>query len=393
MNVWRSALVLGTLSMVGPFAIDMYLPAMPEIARDLRVGETDIQATVTAYFLAFGVAQMLYGPWADQAGRKLPIMVGLGIFLAGSAGAALASTAGGLVIWRFVQGFGGAVLMVVPRAVVRDLHTGAEATRLMALIMLVISVSPMLAPLAGSLVIEFTGWRAIFGFLFVAALLGMALCTFLLPETLPVSQRIPVNPASMLSGMRVLLTDLRFMGLTLIGAFGMASFFVFLSSAAFVYTGQFGLSPMGFSLAFAINAVGFFSASQLAGLLAARLGLSRVILLGTGLFAVFSVSLLALVLVTDESLELIVGFLFMANAGLGLVIPTTMVMALEEHGDIAGLASSLGGTIQMLMGGLMILAASPFFDGTALPMVSVIALCGVTALGLAVGMRERPVTA
>ena len=393
MSLWRSALVLGTLSMVGPFAIDMYLPAMPDIAQDLGVGETDIQATVTFYFLAFGIAQLVYGPWADQSGRKLPVMVGLCIFLAGSAGAALADTAFSLMLWRFVQGLGGAVLMVVPRAVVRDLHTGAEATRLMALIMLVISVSPMLAPLAGSIVIEFASWRVIFAFLFVIALLGMGMCTFMLPETLPPSQRTPIHVKSLLAGSRVLLSDVRFMGLTLIGAFGMASFFVFLASAAFVYTGQFGLSPMGFSLAFAINAVGFFSASQLAGPLAARLGLSRVIRLGTAMFAGFSVCLLVITLTTDVTLPLVVGFLFCANAGLGLVIPTTMVMALEDHGDIAGLASSLGGTIQMMMGGLMILAGSPFFDGTALPMVVVIALCGVSAFALAIAMGRQPVPA
>lgn len=372
--------------MVGPFAIDMYLPAMPDIAQEFGVGETDIQATVTSYFLAFGIAQMVYGPWADQSGRKLPIMVGLCIFLVGSAGAALATTASSLVLWRFLQGLGGAVLMVVPRAVVRDLHTGVEATRLMALIMLVISVSPMLAPLAGSIVIAFADWRVIFGILFLLALLGMGMCTLMLPETLPLSQRTPIHVKSLLAGSRVLLTDTRFMGLTLIGAFGMASFFVFLASAAFVYTGQFGLSPMGFSLAFAINAVGFFSASQLAGPLAARLGLSPLIRLGTAMFAGFSVALLLITLASDVTLPLVVGFLFFANAGLGLVIPTTMVMALEDHGDIAGLASSLGGTIQMLMGGLMIVVAGPFFNGTALPMVVVIALCGVLAFTLAMAM-------
>ncbi len=391
MSLWRSALVLGTLSMVGPFAIDMYLPAMPDIARDLGVGETEIQTTVTAYFLAFGIAQMVYGPWADQSGRKLPVMAGLCIFLIGSAGAALADTASSLTFWRFLQGLGGAVLMVVPRAVVRDLHTGAEATRLMALIMLVISVSPMLAPLAGSILMAFSEWRVIFVFLFVLALSGMGMCAFMLPETLPPAQRTPINVKTLMSGSLVLLRDSRFMGLTLIGAFSLASFFVFLASAAFVYTGQFGLSPMGFSLAFAINAVGFFSASQLAGPLAARMGLSPVIRLGTAIFAGSSLILLVITLLTDVTLPVLVGFLFIGNAGLGLVVPTTMVMALEDHGDIAGLASSLGGTIQMVMGGLMILAGGPFFDGTALPMVVIIALCSVLAFGLAMSMHRDPV--
>ncbi|QIE54644.1 multidrug effflux MFS transporter [Pikeienuella piscinae] len=381
-SLWRSALVLGTLALVGPFAIDMYLPAMPAIALDLGVRETAVQATITAYFIAFGIAQMVYGPWADQAGRKPPIYVGVGIFLIGSAGAALAGSVDELIAWRFLQGLGGAVLMVLPRAIIRDMHTGAEATKLMALIMLVISISPMLAPLAGSAVIALAGWRVIFATLFAGALISLAMTATMLPETLSAPRRRPVNMRSLIAGARRLLTDARFMGLTFIGAFGMGSFFVFLASAAFVYTGEFGLSPTGFSLAFAINAVGFFSASQAAGPLASRIGLARVIRLGTGLFAIFSLALLGIALTVGATLPLVVGCLFFGNAGLGLVIPTTMVMALDDHGEIAGLASSLGGTMQMLTGGAMIVAAGPFFDGTATPMIAVIALCGVAAFGL-----------
>lgn len=316
-SLWRSALVLGTLALVGPFAIDMYLPAMPAIALDLGVRETAVQATITAYFIAFGIAQMVYGPWADQAGRKPPIYVGVGIFLIGSAGAALAGSVDELIAWRFLQGLGGAVLMVLPRAIIRDMHTGAEATKLMALIMLVISISPMLAPLAGSAVIALAGWRVIFATLFAGALISLAMTATMLPETLSAPRRRPVNMRSLIAGARRLLTDARFMGLTFIGAFGMGSFFVFLASAAFVYTGEFGLSPTGFSLAFAINAVGFFSASQAAGPLASRIGLARVIRLGTGLFAIFSLALLGIALTVGATLPLVVGCLFSGTPGSG----------------------------------------------------------------------------
>lgn len=393
-SLLRSAIVLGTLALIGPFAIDMYLPAMPAIAADLNVSETAAQATITSYFIAFGLAQMVYGPWADQSGRKLPIYVGVGIFLVASAGAAWAGSMTELVAWRFLQGLGGAVLMVLPRAIIRDMYTGAEATRLMALIMLVISISPMLAPLAGSGVLQFAGWRTIFVILFVGSFASLAMTAFLLPETLPVEHRVKVDPHSLVSGMRTLLSDPAFMGLTFIGAFGMASFFVFLASASFVYSGQFGLSPTGFSVAFAINAIGFFTASQLAGPLAERFGLARIIHAGTGIFAGFALLLLAIALATEVTLPVVVGLLFCANAGLGLVIPTTMVMALDDHGDIAGLASSLGGMLQMLTGGVMIVAASPFFDGTATPMIAAIAMCGVIAYALTViALRRSNATA
>ena len=382
-SMFRTALVLGLLSAVGPFSIDMYLPALPLIETDLETSVAGAQATLTAFFIAFGLSQLVYGPWADPAGRRVPLFFGIGLFLIASVACALAPTIGWLTFARFVQGLGAAVVMVVPRAVIRDLHTGTQATRLMAMIMLVISVSPMLAPLAGSGLMLLGGWRVIFWVLVLAAGASLLMTATLLPETLRAEDRVRVNVASLRRGAGVLFRDPVFMGLTFIGGFGMASFFVFIASAAFVYTGQFGLSPTGFSLAFAINAVGFFSASQMAAPLGERFGMVRVMLLAVLGFAIISCALAALALAGFASLAVVVGMLFCANACLGLVIPTTMVMALDEHGEIAGLASSLGGTLQMLTGGVMIMLAGPFFDGTAMPMVITIALCALAALVLA----------
>ena len=381
-GTFRMAVILGLLSAVGPFAIDLYLPAMPGMGSDLGTSVAGVQATLTAYFLAFGAAQLVYGPLADRFGRKPPLYAGLGLFVAASIGCALAPSIGWLTALRFVQGLGGAAVMVVPRAVIRDLHTGPAATRLMATVMLVISVSPMLAPLAGSGLLAVAGWRAIFGALAVGAAVALALVALALPETLPPERRSRIDVASLLRGAGTLLRDRAFMGLTLIGGFGTASFFVFLASASFVYTGEFGLSPTGFSLAFAINAVGFFAASQLAAALGERYGPRRVISLSVAGFALVTSLLLGLVLAGLGTLAVIVSVLFVANACMGLVVPTTMVMALDAHGRIAGLASSLGGTLQMLAGGAMVTLAGPFFDGTATPMVAAIALCALIALGL-----------
>ncbi|MDF2374061.1 MAG: multidrug effflux MFS transporter [Rhizobiaceae bacterium] len=389
-SLLRAAIVLGLMSCVGPFAIDMYLPALPAIGTALGVEEAAIQATIISYFAAFGIAQLVYGPWADQAGRKQPVYFGLAVFIVGSLGCAMTSSIDGLIAWRFVQGLGAAVVMVVPRAIIRDLHTGPEATRLMAMIMMVISVSPMLAPLAGSGLIAIGDWRLIFYFLCGAALVSLVLARVMLPETLARENRVPVNLGAMLRGSRHLFCDPYFMGLTFIGAFGMGSFFVFLSSASFVYTGQFGLSPTQFSLAFAVNAIGFFAASQVAGPLASRIGMSRVVLFGTLGFAFFACLLAVAGFAGFADLWVIIALLFCANAGLGLVIPSTMVMALDPHGDIAGLASSLGGAIQMLTGGAIVVLVSPFFDGTALPMIAAIALCALAAMLLVVlVMRQQ----
>jgi DHA1 family bicyclomycin/chloramphenicol resistance-like MFS transporter len=386
----RIALVIGLLGAVGPFAIDMYLPAMPTIAADLGVSAQAVQATLTAYFLAFGVSQLVYGPLSDQMGRRPPLLIGLAIFLVGTLGCAVAPSVEALIVGRFVQGLGAATVMVVPRAVIRDLYTGTQATRLMALVMLVISVSPMLAPLAGSGVMAVAGWRWIFGALAVAAVLSLALTRFALPETLARADRVPMRPATLLRGAGRLLRDREFMGLTLIGGFAIASFFVFIASAAFVYVETFGLTPTQFSLAFAINAAGFFAASQASGALGTRFGMRRVVAVATAAFAAVTLALLAMVAAGAGSLVVIVVMLVLANACLGPVMPTTMVLALDPHPDVAGLASSLGGAIQMLVGGAMIALGGPFFDGTPLPMVATIALCGVLALAVVVAtMRPR----
>ena len=277
----RIALVIGLLAAVSPFAIDMYLPAMPMVAADLAASPQAVQLTLTAYFVAFGVSQLVYGPLSDQMGRRPPLLIGLGIFLAGTLGCALAPDIGALTAARVLQGIGGATVMVVPRAIIRDLYSGPEATRLMAMVMLVISVSPMLAPLAGSAVMAVASWRWIFGVLALAAAASLALTRFALTETLAPADRVPARPAPLVRGAARLLRDRAFMGLTLVGGFGMASFFVFIASASFVYTESFGLTPTGFSIAFAINAVGFFAASQAAAGLGMRFGMARVVVAAT----------------------------------------------------------------------------------------------------------------
>jgi DHA1 family bicyclomycin/chloramphenicol resistance-like MFS transporter len=385
----RIALVIGLLGAVGPFAIDMYLPALPEVAAELGASAQATQFTLTAFFLAFGVSQLVYGPAADQFGRKPPLYVGLAIFLVGTLGCALAPTIGALVAARLVQGLGAATVMVVPRAIIRDLHTGPEATRMMAMVMLVISVSPMLAPLAGSGLMLVGSWRLIFAVLALAGLLSLALTAFVLPETLEAQRRTPARPRVLARGFWRLLRDPAFMGLTLIGGFSMSSFFVFIASASFVYTQEFGLSPTGFSLAFALNAVGFFGASQMAASLGERFGMARVVGTAVAAFAAVTTLLFLVALAGHATLPVIIAMLFVGNAFLGVVMPTTMVMALDPHPDIAGLASSLGGTLQMLVGGAMMALAGPFFDGTAAPMLGAIALAGLLACGAAVATFRR----
>jgi DHA1 family bicyclomycin/chloramphenicol resistance-like MFS transporter len=379
----RNAIVLGLLAAVGPFAIDMYLPALPTIAADLDTTTAATQMTLMSFFVGFGLSQIIYGPVSDMVGRKAPLYFGLTLFVVGAIGCALSPSVEWLIAFRAVQGIGAASVMVVPRAVIRDLHTGIEATKLMALVMLVISVSPILAPLTGSALIVLFGWRAVFIAVTVAAGLSLVLVATVLPETWPKEKRIKGEMRSVLAGYRFLLGDRRFLGLTFIGGLGMSSFFAFLASSSFIYIDHFGLSTTQFSLAFAVNAVGFIGSSQFAARLGMRYGMTRVVVTAVSAFAAISVALFAVTLSGVDSFAVLATMLFFAFACLGLVVPATMVLALEEHGPIAGMASALGGTLQMVTGGIMIVVVSIFYDGTALPMVTMIALCAVGAFILA----------
>jgi len=381
-SLMRYSLVLGLVAAVGPFAIDMYLPAMPAIGSDLQASMQAVQWTIVAYFISFGLAQLFYGPWADQSGRKPPMYAGLGLFMIGTIICALAPTIEVLIFGRFVQGIGGAANMVVLRAVIRDLATGTDATRMMSTIMIVIAISPLLAPLSGSALMVFGSWRLIFWALLVAAGLSFFLIRYSLPETLRPDQRQKFDLATMRRGVGILLRDRGFMSMTLLAGFAFASFFVFISTAAFVYTEDFGLTPTQFSFAFAVNAFGFFAASQFAAPLGKRLGPARMIVLATTGFATMTVALFAVGLAGWASLPVTVAGLFLANMFLGVVLPVAQVLALEEQGEHAGLASSLGGTLQMVAAGVLVAAVGPFMDGTVVPMLAAIALCGVLAFAL-----------
>ena len=385
----RPALVLGLLSCIGPFAIDMYLPAMPDIGTDLGTTPQGMQSTITAYFAAFGLAQLIYGPWADQAGRKVPLYAGIAIFVLGTILCMTATSGTGLIAGRFVQGLGGAALGVVPRAIVRDMMTGAEATRMMAAIMLVFSVSPMLAPLAGSALMLITGWRGIFAALLIAAMVSLALLAFAQPETLARENRRPFNLGTLLRGTWELLMDRAFLLWTFIGAFGFGSFFIFLASASYVYQQGFGLSSTEFSLAFAANAMSFIGASQLASRLSTRFGVLPMLNWASVGFAVASLSLLAVTLAGGLNLWLCILGLGIGNAGLGLIIPSTMVLALDEQGEKAGLASSLGGTMQMLTGGVMVVVLGPWLGADPLPMIAGIAFASTVTMALTLVMSGR----
>ncbi|MGY5808295.1 multidrug effflux MFS transporter [Rhizobium sp. LEGMi198b] len=376
----RYAIILGLLSAIGPFAIDMYLPALPSIGKDLAAENSVVQLSLLFFFIPFAIFQLLYGPLSDMWGRKAPLYLGIGLFAVASIGAATAGNIETLIAFRFLQGIGGAAGMVVPRAVVRDMHTGVQAARLMSLLMLVFSISPILAPLTGSAVIAFYGWRGVFWAVTIAAVIGLILLSTQLEETRAKAERSQSGLRSAMAAYRLLLSDRNFLTLTFIGGLGISSFLVYLANSPFVLIDHYGLTPTQYSFAFSINAVSFFSVSQLTGWLGERFGLVRVMRVAVAAFAT-TMALLAVVMSLGfNQLPVLIVFLFIGFGFLGLVIPTTGVLALEDHGEIAGTASALMGTLQFAAAAVAMIIAGLFFDGSALPMVGCVALCAVAAL-------------
>ena len=389
-NFFRTALVLGLLSAIGPFAIDMYLPALPSIGQSLAASMGAVQASLMVFFIALGLGQLVYGPASDMLGRKAPLYFSLGLFALGSIGCALATDIQTLVALRFVQGLGASAGMVIPRAIVRDMHTGIDAARLMSLLMLVFSVSPILAPLAGSFLIESLGWRSVFWTVTGIAIIGLVIMSTSLQETRPATERANSTIGSALKAYGELLRDPHFLGLVFIGAFGMASFFSFLSNSPFVMIDHYGLTPRQYSMAFAINAASFIGVSQFTGKLAARMGLVRLVKFAVGGYATVMALLLAQNLLGVDRLDVLIVLMLVGFGFMGLVVPTASVLALESHGAIAGTASALMGTLQFLTGAVVMAVIGQFVDGSARPMVLGIGGCAMMALLMArVTLRVR----
>jgi DHA1 family bicyclomycin/chloramphenicol resistance-like MFS transporter len=388
------AIVLGLLSAVGLFALDMYLPALPTISLDLHADSHAVQASLISFFAAMAVSQIIYGPLSDMFGRKRPLYVGLVLYTLGAIGCALSTDISWLVAFRFIQGTGACAGVVIARAIVRDLHTGAAAAQLMSRLMLVFSISPILAPLAGSIVTAFGNWRLIFWVMVFAGVVGFVAGRFFLEETRPVAARSESSLGGALKAYGTLLKDPYYLGLVLMASFGMSSYMIYVANSSFVLIGHYGLSPTFYSLVFSVNAIGFIGMSQMNGWLARRIGLRKVI---RGAVCGYALTMLALAVVMAggvDRLDIMAAFLFAGYAFLGMIVPNAAVLALEHHGRIAGTASAMMGTVQFMTSALVVGVSGMFMDGTARPMVVIIAACSAIVFLLSIAvLKSRHVVA
>lgn len=375
----RMVLILGALTAFSSMSIDMYLPAFPQIAGDLRVPPATVQFSISAFLFGSAAGQLFYGPLADRYGRRRPLLCGLILYVVSALGCACVHTGEGLLFWRVVMAVGGGAGMVISRAVVRDLYDTSEAARMFSLLMLIMGAAPILAPLAGGQLMLLVGWRGIFVFLGVFGLLSLGAAAAALPESLPQERRVKQNFA----GMAALYGRLLRNGTYLRYAIALGSVaginFSYISGAPFLFIELHGVSPQHFGLFFGANACGLIGASQVNRRLLRRYSVERI------LNSALTVNVIAALLLTVAGITGVGGFpvqvllIFICLSMTGLLYPNVTALALAPFVKNAGSASALLGTIQYTLGATAGALVGIFRNGTGVPMTGIMAACGVLA--------------
>ncbi|GAA3697275.1 multidrug effflux MFS transporter [Arthrobacter ginkgonis] len=379
-GTFRTVLLLGLLDTFGPLSMDLYLPALPQLAATLGTTDALAQATMSVCMLGLGLGQLVVGPLSDRWGRRVPLICGVALFALLSAVCALAPTIEVLLAARALQGLCGAAGVVVAFAVARDLFSGAQLSRVLSLLALVSASAPVLAPVAGGQLARVMDWRGIFWVLAVAGVLLVA-AAWRLPETLPAGRRSAGGARAMAGQFAHVLRDRLFVSLLCISALGGIGFFAYLSMSSFVVQNQFGFTPQLFSAVFALNALANMAGAQVSRVLVARWGTGRTYLAGQAAVGVAAAALLVAA-VTNGSPFLFLGFLSLYLMATGISSPNATTLALEGHGARAGTAAAVFGTASFAVGPVVAPLAS-LGGATALTMAATIGLGAVAASVLA----------
>jgi MFS transporter, DHA1 family, multidrug resistance protein len=376
---YRLALILGALTAMGPLAIDMYLPALPAIARELDTTASAVQVSLAVYFIGIAFGQAFYGPLSDRWGRKRALYFGLVLFCASSAGCALARDVTALIALRFLQALGGCAPLVVPRAVVRDYFDQRGSVRMLSVLMLVMGLAPILAPLIGGQLLVNFGWRSVFWVLAAYGAFWLVVVTVFLLESLPASRRRRQRATEVLATYFALIRDRSYIGYVVTGALIFAGLLAYISGSPFVFIELFRVAPERYGVFFGINAIGIIAASQVNRWLANRYDARQII------SAVLPVSVTAGAVLLIDAYTGFGGFagillpLFFYIASHGFIMPNTTALAMAPHGAVAGSASALLGTVQFVLGASAGALVGALGNGTAVPLAAVIAGCAVLA--------------
>jgi len=388
---YRLGLILGSLTAMGPLAIDMYLPSFPTIATELGATASAVEVTAAIYFIGLAVGQAIYGPISDRIGRKVPLYTGLIVFVLASIGCALATSVPALIVLRLLQALGGCAEMVVARAMVRDLFDERDSMRVLSLLILVMGLAPILAPfIGGQLLVQF-GWRSVFVALAGYAIVCLIAVAALLPESLPPERRRRQNFVTILGIYQSLLRDRLYMSYVLAGSLIISAMFAYIAGSPFVFIDIFHVPAERFGLFFGTNALGLITASQINGRLARRTTPQAILKVVLPITAAAGLVLLVNSVTGFGGFAGILLPLFVCVSSVGFVVPNTTVLAMAPHGRIAGSASALLGALQFGLGATAGALVSGLNDGTPFPLGIVVCACSAGALLIFRGLgRTQP---
>ncbi|MEX1030291.1 MAG: multidrug effflux MFS transporter [Paenibacillaceae bacterium] len=378
-HVFRLALLLGLFSTLGPFTIDMYLPAFPEIVKQFDTTASLVQLSLTACLLGLGIGQLVMGSLSDVYGRRNPLLISMAVYVAASFACAFSPNIGLLIAFRFVQGFAASAGIVISRAIARDLYSGHELTKFFSLLLLVGNLGPLVAPVTGSGVLSFTTWIGVFVAL---ALLGIYLLTMTklqLQETLPSDRRMPSNFVQQLRNFGSLLQDRQFIGYMLAQGIMIAGVFAYVSGTPFIYQNIYGASPTVFALLFGSNGISLIIGSQLVGRMAHRVSEHTFLLIGLWLAGLASVVVLVVAIVHGPLFALVIPLFFFVGS-LGIASTAAFPLAMESQGHMAGSAAALLGVIPFLLGAVVSPLVGIAGEDTTVPLGIIIVVTSAAAL-------------
>ena len=376
---FKIVFILGLLAMLMPLSIDMYLPALPVIAAQFGVPAGSAQMTLSTYILGFALGQLLYGPMADSLGRKPVILGGTLVFAAAAVACALAQSIDQLIIMRFLHGLAAAAASVVINALMRDIYPKEEFSRMMSFVMLVTTIAPLVAPMAGGAVLVWFSWHAIFWILALAALLASAMIFFFIDETLPVERRQKFHIRTTMGNFASLFRHKRVLSYMLASGFSFAGMFSFLSAGPFVYIELNHVSPQHFGYYFALNIVFLFVMTIINSRFVRRVGAINMFRAGLWIQFVMAIWMVVSAFLGIGFWALVVGVAAFVGC-VSMISSNAMAVILDEFPHMAGTASSLAGTFRFGIGAVVGALLSMATFNTAWPMLWAIAFCATSSI-------------
>ncbi|ELV3466442.1 Bcr/CflA family multidrug efflux MFS transporter [Enterobacter asburiae] len=376
---FKIVFILGLLAMLMPLSIDMYLPALPVISAQFGVPAGSAQMTLSTYILGFALGQLFYGPMADSLGRKPVILGGTLVFAAAAVACALAQTIDHLIIMRFFHGLAAAAASVVINALMRDIYPKEEFSRMMSFVMLVTTIAPLVAPMAGGAVLVWFSWHVIFWILALAALLASAMIFFFIDETLPLERRQKFHIRTTIGNFASLFRHKRVLSYMLASGFSFAGMFSFLSAGPFVYIELNHVSPQHFGYYFALNIVFLFIMTIINSRFVRRVGALNMFRAGLWIQFVMAIWLVVSAFLGVGFWALVVGVAAFVGC-VSMVSSNGMAVILDEFPHMAGTASSLAGTFRFGIGAIVGALLSMATFTTAWPMLWAMAFCATSSI-------------